>query len=95
MKTMTKERKKFQINGKRYKGLLPNGTIAWNMTANRHCIALLDKHLHYSTISRETGLTPHQVAYRAKKKNKSVSVYRRGDSQEAQIIIRRFRIKFK
>lgn len=85
----------FAADGKEFRGRLPNGRVGLNQRENRNCIEMLNRGLGHQTIANELDLTINQVRYRAKKAKASVMAYRRGQSAEAEVILRRFSVQYK
>jgi len=87
--------KPFVADGKEYHGRLPNGKVSLNQKENRNCIEMLKRGMGHQTIADELDMTLSQVLYRAKKAKVSVMSYRRGESKEAQTVLRRFTVRYK
>jgi len=73
-------------------GLKPNGRINWRDRANKVCLALLRRGFGYNAISTHTDLTVGQICTRARLRDLSVMSYRRGESHEAIVILKRYKI---
>lgn len=87
--------KPFVTDGKEYHGRMPNGRVGLNQKENRSCIEMLKRGIGHKAIANELDMTLSQVQYRAKMAKVSVMSYRRGQSGEAQIILRRFTVRYK
>jgi hypothetical protein len=87
--------KPFMSDGKEYHGRLPNGRVSLNQKENANCIKMLRQGLGHQTIANELQMTLSQVQYRAKMAKVSVMAFRRGESQEAKVILRRFTVRYK
>lgn len=100
MQTIEKKTKKMRrgsyfVGNKRFRGRLPNGRISFNLKENNNCVELAKMGMAHRTISENLGLTVNQVVYRLNKIGISVMRYRRGESQEAKVILNRFRVSYK
>ncbi len=84
----------YYIGGVCYHGRKANGKLGWKLPENRSCIELVRKGLGHDVISRATGLTKSQIAYRCKKIGVSVMDFRRGQSDEARKILRRYTVTY-
>lgn len=87
--------KPFVTDGREYHGRLPNGRIGLNQKENRSCIEMLKRGIGHEAIADELDMTLNQVQYRAKLAKVSVMSYRKGESLEAKVVLRRFTVRYK
>lgn len=85
----------FHANAKAYRGRLPNGRVGLNQKENRCCIEMLKRGLGHQAIANELDMTLNQIQYRAKMAKVSVMAYRRGHSDEALVVLRRFTVVYR
>ncbi len=85
----------YSVKGKKYRGRLPNGRISFNLKENNNCVELAKMGMSHQTIADSLDLTVSQVVYRLGKIGISVMDYRRGESPESKVILKRFKVTYR
>lgn len=93
--TIREQKDRFYWSGKRlFHGRLSNGKVGFKLPENINAIELAKRGFSHQCIADTLGLTKSQVSYRLFKIGISVMEYRRGNSDEAQVVLKRFKVTY-
>ena len=85
----------YWVGRKRYRGRTSTGRVSFKLKENSNCIELAKRGLSHQCIADTLSLTRSQVSYRLGKVGVSVMDYRRGDSEESRVILKKFKVTYR